>query len=89
MKQKKIPLRRCNGCNEMKPKKSSSEWFAARRAKFRSTLRGESPAGALMSAAAQTALKAIKSHRFEREFNCEIPQEVYDLMEKEMDESGE
>ena len=43
-----------------------------------------------MSAAAQTALKkAIKSHRFEREFNCEIPQEVYDLMEKEMDESGE
>lgn len=33
--------------------------------------------------------KAIKSHRFEREFNCEIPQEVYDLMEKEMDESGE
>ena len=21
MKQKKIPLRRCNGCNEMKPKK--------------------------------------------------------------------
>lgn len=42
-----------------------------------------------MSAAAQTALKAIKSHRFEREFNCEIPQEVYDLMEKEMDESGD
>ena len=60
-----------------------SEWFAARRAKFRSILRGESPAGALMSK------KAIKSHRFEREFNCEIPQKVYDLLEKEMDESGE
>ena len=75
MKQKKIPLRRCNGCNEMKPKKE--------------LLTGRKPGrGAYVCRSADCLKKAIKSRRFEREFNCEIPREVYDLMEKEMDEGG-
>ena len=46
-------------------------------------LTGRKPGRALMSCRSADCLKkAIKSHRFEREFNCEIPQEVYDLMEK-------
>ena len=72
MKQKKIPLRRCNGCNEMKPKKELVRVV-------------RSPEGEV---SLDLLKKAIKSRRFEREFNCEIPREVYDLMEKEMDEGG-
>ena len=86
MKQKKIPLRRCNGCNEMKPKKELVRVVRSPEGEVSLDLTGRKPGrGAYVCRSA----KAIKSHRFEREFNCEIPQEVYDLMEKEMDESGE
>ena len=101
MKQKKIPLRRCNGCNEMKPKKELVRVVKAPQKELVRVVRspegevsldltGRKPGrGAYVCRSADCLKKAIKSHRFEREFNCEIPQEVYDLMEKEMDESGE
>ena len=53
-------------------------------------LTGRKPGrGAYVCHSAECLKKAIKSRRFEREFNCEIPQEVYDMMEKEMSESGD
>ena len=82
MKQKKIPLRRCNGCNEMKPKKELVRVVRSPEGEVSLDLTGRKPGSA------DCLKKAIKSRRFEREFNCEIPREVYDLMEKEMDESG-
>ena len=57
MKQKKIPLRRCNGCNEMKPKKELVRVVRSPEGEVSLDLMEESPAGALMSAAAQTASK--------------------------------
>lgn len=90
VKQKKIPLRRCNGCNEMKPKKELVRVVRSPEGEVSLDLTGRKPGrGAYVCRSADCLRKAIKSHRFEREFNCEIPQEVYDLIEKEMDESGE
>ena len=57
MKQKKIPLRRCNGCNEMKPKKELVRVVRSPEGEVSLDLTGRKPAGALMSAAARTALK--------------------------------
>lgn len=46
-------------------------------------LTGRKPGrGAYVCRSADCLKKAIKSHRFEREFNCEIPQKVYDLLER-------
>ncbi len=33
--------------------------------------------------------KVRKSRRLEKEFECKIPEEVYDLMEKELTDDGE
>ena len=90
MKQKKIPLRRCNGCTEMKPKKELVRVVRSSEGEVSLDLTGRKPGrGAYVCRSADCLKKAIKSHRCEREFNCEIPQEVSDLMDKEMDESGE
>lgn len=89
MKQKKIPLRRRNGCNEMKPKKELVRVVRSPEGEVSLDLTGRKPGrGAYVCRSADCLKKAIKSRRFEREFNCEIPREVYDLMEKEMDEGG-
>lgn len=89
MKQKKIPLRRCNGCNEMKRKRARQSGSQPGGRSFARSYGKKARQGRLCLPQRRLPQKAIKSHRFEREFNCEIPQEVYDLMEKEMNESGE
>ena len=90
MQQRKIPMRRCNGCSEMKPKKELVRVVRSPQGEVSLDLTGRKPGrGAYVCHSAECLKKAIKSRRFEREFNCEIPQEVYDMMEKEMSESGE
>ena len=89
MHQKKIPMRMCTGCGEMKPKKELVRVVRSPEGEVSLDLTGRKPGrGAYVCRSADCLKKAIKSRRFEREFNCEIPREVYDLMEKEMDEGG-
>lgn len=99
MKQKKIPLRKCTGCGEMKPKYELVRVVKApdvkdEQGKFVSLgevsldLTGKKPGrGAYVCKSTECLEKAIKAKRFERAFNCKIPEEIYTEMQQEMREN--
>lgn len=85
--QKKIPMRQCLGCREMKPKK---ELVRVVRAPDGGAItldfRGKAPGrGAYVCPDAQCLKKAIRSKALERAFDTAIPQDVYDALEKRME----
>lgn len=90
MSVKKIPLRQCIGCGEMKGKKDmvrilkTSEDEIVLDATGRKNGRGAyiCPSGACLQ-------KAIKNRGLERSFKMAVPKEVYDMLEKEMAQLGE
>lgn len=100
MKQKKIPLRKCNGCNEMKPKRELVRVVKAPdpknelgevigKGEVSLDLTGKkSGRGAYVCNNIECLKKAIKAKRFERAFGTQIPQEIYDAMTEEMNNNG-
>lgn len=95
MRQKKVPLRMCTGCNEMKPKKELVRVVKAPQREDESgyplpseislDLTGKKPGrGAYLCRNPECLRKARKARRLERAFSCRIPDEVYDRMEEEM-----
>ena len=97
MKQKKIPLRMCSGCGEMKPKKelvrvvkapeNTDEIGNVTGGEISLDLTGRKPGrGAYVCHDPECLIKARKARRFERAFSCKIPDEVYDTMEAEISE---
>ena len=84
--QKKIPMRQCLGCREMKPKK---ELIRVVRSPDETTIsldfRGKAPGrGAYLCPDPACLKKAIKSRALERAFSTSIPQEIYSTLEEEM-----
>ncbi len=97
MHQKKIPLRMCAGCGEMKPKKELVRVVKAPEktdaegnvtgGEVSLDLTGRKPGrGAYVCHNPQCLVKARKARRFERVFSCKIPEDVYDKMEEEISE---
>ncbi len=99
MKQKKIPMRKCTGCCEMKPK---FELIRVVKAPDKVDENGEviekgeisldltskkSGRGAYICRDINCFQSARKARRFERTFGCTIPSEVYDSMEQELKKS--
>ena len=84
--QKKIPMRQCLGCREMKPKK---ELIRVVRSPDETTIsldfQGKAPGrGAYLCPDPACLKKAIKSRALERAFSTSIPQEIYSTLEEEM-----
>ncbi len=97
MKQRKIPLRQCSGCGEMKPKKElvrvvrapekTDENGVVTGGEISLDLTGKKPGrGAYVCHNPECLKKARKARKFERAFSCKIPDEVYDKMEAEIAE---
>ncbi len=85
---KKIPMRMCLGCNEMKPKKSMIRVVKSPEGEISLDLTGKkSGRGAYICKSCDCFAKAKKSRRFEKSFSCRISEEVYDSMEKELTEN--
>ena len=85
MKQKKIPLRRCTGCGEQKPKKELVRVVKTPDGEILLDLTGKaSGRGAYICNNAECLKKARKSKRIERTFEMTIPDEVYKQMEEEI-----
>lgn len=85
MKTKKIPMRMCLGCGEMKPKKELVRAVKSKEGEISLDLTGKKPGrGAYICKNMECFKKARKARRFEKEFSCKIEEEVYDLMEKEL-----
>ena len=100
MKQKKIPLRKCTGCNEMKPKKelirvvklpdkTDENGEVLAKGNIELDFTGKKPGrGAYICNSAECLNKAIKAKRLEKAFSSSIPSEVYETLKEEM-EKGE
>ena len=82
---KSIPMRKCTGCNEMKPKKELVRVVRSPEGEVSLDLTGR---GAYVCRSSECLAKAIKAKRFEKAFSCEIPSEVYQKMEEEMKNGG-
>ncbi len=89
MNNKKIPMRKCVGCGEMKPKKELIRVLRTTEEEFVLDTTGKKNGrGAYICKSKQCFLKAVKSKGLERSFKQAIPEEVYTRLEKEMDELG-
>ena len=83
---KKIPLRMCTGCGEMKPKKELVRVVRSAEGEISLDLTGrKSGRGAYVCPNLDCLKKALKTRRIERSLDCKIPDELYDAMEREME----
>ena len=82
---KKIPMRKCVGCGEMKPKKELMRILKTESGEFLVDAQGKKNGrGAYICRSVECFRKAVKSRGLERSFKQEIPREVYERLEKEM-----
>ena len=85
MAEKKIPMRKCLGCNEMKPKKELIRAVKSPQGEMSLDLTGKkSGRGAYICPDKDCFDKARKGKRLERALETKIPEEVYDEMLKEL-----
>lgn len=84
--QKKIPMRQCVGCREMKLKKELIRVVKSPEGELSLDFKGKAPGrGAYLCPNPECLKKAIKSRSLERAFSCQIPQEVYDALTERME----
>ena len=87
---KKIPVRRCVGCNEGKPKKELVRIVRSAEGEISVDLTGKkSGRGAYLCPKPDCLAKAQKAKRLERALDCAIPDEVYDRLAQEIETRGE
>ena len=83
---KKIPMRKCVGCGEMKSKKEMMRVLKTSENEFLLDATGKkNGSGAYLCQSKECLEKAIKNKGLERSFKQAIPKEVYAILEKEME----
>ena len=82
---KKIPLRQCVGCREMKPKKELIRVVRSPEGAVSLDFRGKLPGrGAYVCPDPACLAKARKSRGLERAFDAALPAQVWDDLEAQM-----
>ena len=82
---KKIPMRRCLGCMESKPKKELIRIVKTKEGEISLDKTGKkSGRGAYICGNEDCLEKAIKAKRIEREFEVEIEEEIYALLRRDI-----
>ena len=85
MKPKKIPMRMCLGCGEMKPKKELIRCVKSPEGEISLDFTGKkSGRGAYICRSTECLEKARKARRFEKSFSCRIDDSVYEVMADEL-----
>ena len=85
--QKKIPMRQCVGCREMKPKRELCRVVKSPQGEVSLDFKGKAPGrGAYVCPDTQCLKKAIKAKALERAFDLAIGQDIYDALLKTMEE---
>lgn len=94
---KKVPLRKCTGCGEMKekrelirvvkaPEKKDENGNVISGGEISLDLTGRKPGrGAYVCKNTDCFEKARKARRFERSLSCKIPEDVYEQMSAEFE----
>ena len=87
---KKIPLRQCIGCGEMKSKKEMIRVLKTTEDEIVIDATGrKNGRGAYICPSMECFKKAVKSKGLERSLKMAIPKEVYEALEKEMEQIGQ
>lgn len=82
---KKVPMRKCVGCQEMKRKKEMIRVIRNAENEFLLDATGKKNGrGAYLCPDRECLAKAVKNRGLERSFKQAIPDEVYGFLEKEM-----
>ena len=85
MQMRKVPMRMCTGCGQMKPKRELVRVVKSQDGEIALDLTGKKAGrGAYVCRDIECLQKARKARRLEKAFSCRIPDEVYDRMEEEL-----
>ena len=86
MTERKIPLRKCIGCGEMKDKSTLVRIVRNKEGVISVDLTGKKPGrGAYICKNADCLNKAQKAKRLERAFSTAIEPEIYDVLRSELE----
>lgn len=86
---KKVPMRQCVGCQEMKSKKEMLRVLKTAEDEIVLDATGrKNGRGAYLCFSKECLAKAQKNKGLERSLKMAIPSAVYDSLEKELDELG-
>lgn len=86
---KKIPLRKCAGCNEMKSKQEMVRVIKDENDKLFLDLTGKKNGrGAYICRSKDCLMKAIKTKGIERSLKVSVPEDIYEQLEKELQING-
>lgn len=84
--QKKIPMRQCLGCREMKPKRELIRVVRSPEGEISLDFKGKAPGrGAYICPAPACLKQAIKAKALERAFSTQIPEAVNEKLNEEME----
>ncbi len=85
MQKKKIPMRMCLGCGEMKPKIELIRIVRTPENEIMVDQKGKANGrGAYICRDAECLKKAVKAKRLERTFSTEISDEIYETLKKDL-----
>ena len=83
---KKIPMRQCLGCREMKPKRELIRVVKSPEGELSLDFKGKKPGrGAYLCPDPQCLARARKARALERAFSAQIPDQVYESLAAEME----
>lgn len=87
---RKIPMRQCIGCGEMKSKKEMMRVLRTTEGEITLDVTGKKNGrGAYLCKSPECLKKAIRSKGLERSLKTPIPSEIYESLEKEMETIAE
>ncbi len=89
MIKKKVPMRKCTGCQEMKSKKELIRVVRSDTGEFSLDFTGKkSGRGAYICRSMECFEKACRNKGLERSFKTAVPKEVYDELKKQLEENN-
>lgn len=84
--QRKVPKRQCVGCRTMFDKRDLIRVVKSPEGEISLDFKGKKPGrGAYVCHSVECLKKARKTRALERAFSCDIPDEVYNVLENEME----
>ena len=87
---KKIPMRQCTGCREMKPKRELIRVVRSPENDITLDFKGKAQGrGAYVCKSQECLKKAIKSKALERSLEVSIPDEIYSQLKEQMEAADE
>ncbi|HXK83104.1 MAG TPA: YlxR family protein [Clostridiales bacterium] len=90
MRVKKQPIRRCSGCGESKPKRELVRVVRSPEGEISIDKTGKKNGrGAYICPNPECLKKAKKAKRLDRSFEMQVPDEIYEQLEKELSTDGD